>query len=170
MTVRQMVLLGVLALVVATGAWAGEKEGKGPKLITVSGQLTKVEAAAITVSRKKEGQDVESKIIAVDKDTKILIETDEKEVVPGEGGKVKEKAKVIEGTLADLKVGQRVTVACTEDGSEAVKIFVPRAAPPKQDKEGKEGGGAERPSKPRKPEGDREGGEGPKAPRVEKEG
>ena len=83
------------------------------------------------------------------------------ESVPGEGGKMREKAKIVEGKLADLTtlIGRMVMVGCIADGSKAVKILVPRVAPPKGNKEGGREGDA-----PRAPKPPRAGGEGDRKP------
>ena len=142
-----LLLAAVAGTLVFAGAAAGE-ERKAPKTLTVSGILASVEGGAITVSFKKdEGRTEGTKTVVVDKETKILIETNEMESKPGEGGKIVQRPKVVEGTLADLKVGQRVTVTCTAETGKAVKVFVNRT-PPKENKEG-EGG----PRPPRKPRG-----------------
>ena len=161
-----MVLMLAAVLVIGTASMAGDKDKeKGPKAVTISGKLTKVEDAAITVTvtKGKEKERVEeAKTIAVDKDTtKVSIETDEMENVPGEGGKNKQRPKVVDGTLADLsqKIGQRVTVTCSEDGTKALKVLVHRAALPKKGKEGgKEGGGGGgAPGRGKPKEGDKKG-------------
>ena len=156
------VLLVVAAamLVLAPLALAKEGEGKA-KTVTVAGELVNVETGFIAVAVKKgERAAAETKTIAVDGDTKVLIETDEMESVPGEGGKMKQRPKIAEGTLADLKVGQRVMVGCIADGSKALKILVQRVVA-KGGKESDRGGekpaprkpdGGEKPA-PRKPEG-----------------
>lgn len=149
------VLLVVVAamLVIAPAAMAADGEKK-VKMVTVTGELTKVEAAAITITitvavKKGEAKVAEEKTIPFDKDMKIMIESAENEPVPGEGDKIKEKAKIIEGSPNDLKVGKRVMVGFTEDGK-AIKILVLREKPKGEGKEGKE-----RPPTPRKPGGDR---------------
>jgi hypothetical protein len=142
-----LLLAAVAGTLVFAGAAASE-ERKAPKALTVSGILASVEGSAITVSFKKdEGRTEGTKTVTVDAETKILIETNEMESKPGEGGKIVQRPKVVEGTLADLKVGQRVTVTCTAETGKAIKVFVSRT-PPKENKEGERG-----PRPPRKPEG-----------------
>ena len=151
-------------LVLAPVALAKEGEGKA-KTVNISGELAKVDTGWIEVSVKKgEKAAAETKTIAVDAGTKVLIETDQMESVPGEGGKMKQKSKIAEGTLADLKAGQRVVVGCTADGSKALKILVQRVVAKGGGKESDRGG--EKPA-PRKPDGGEkpaprkpEGGEG----------
>jgi len=109
---------------------------KKARVVQCSGLLTAVEASAITVAVKKgERAAAETQTIAVDKDTKVLMETDQMESVPGEGGKMKQRPKVAEGTPADFKVGRQVTVAYTEDGPKAVKVLIHRPAPPRLNKD-----------------------------------
>jgi len=81
-------------LVLAPVALAKEGEGKA-KTVNISGELAKVDTGWIEVSVKKgEKAAAETKTIAVDAGTKVLIETDQMESVPGEGGKMKQKPKV----------------------------------------------------------------------------
>jgi hypothetical protein len=149
MKVSHVLLVAAAMLVLAPLALAKE-ENKGPKPVTVAGELVKVETGSIAVAVKKgERAAAETKTIAVDADTRILIETDEMESVPGEGGKMKQKPKIVEGALADLKAGQRVMVGCIADGSKALKILVQRVVA-KGGKESDRGG--ETPA-PRKPDG-----------------
>ena len=157
MKVRYVLFVAAAAmLVLAPAAILGAKEKEAPKLSNVSAELAKVEAGSISVIVKKgENSATVTRTIAVDGDTKIHIETDQMESVPGEGGKTREKPKVVEGSLDDLKtmVGRRVMVGCTEDGLKALKILVPRAAQPKKEG-GKEG------DAPRAPKPPKTGGEG----------
>lgn len=138
MKLRLLLLAAVAAVLVAVPALAGDKEGKAAaKGVTIAGELTKVEASAITVATKgKEGAPGVSKTIAVDAETKVFIQTDQTEPVKGEGGATKERPKIVEGALSDLKVGQKVIVGCDPDGAKAVKILVLRP----ESKVGKEGG------------------------------
>ncbi len=124
-------------------------EGKRwPKEITISGEVTKVEADSIAIlSKGGDTRPDQTKRVTVDSTAKVLIETDQMESVPGEGGKMKDRPKTAEGSLSDLKVGQRVTVTCTEDAAKALKVLVLRTAPPKPSREGE--GKAPAPSPPR---------------------
>jgi len=144
--VRLSAFLAVAA-VVCLGSLALAEEGKGPKLVGVSGEIAAIDGASITIVRKKDsGQTTET--ITTNADTKVLLPTDETEA-GGEGGK---KRKYTEGKVSDLKVGDRVRAECTED-KVAVKIQV--QAPPAK-KEGGEGKG-DAAAAPKKP---KEGGEG----------
>jgi len=111
----------------------GERKSKE---IVYRGELTSVEAGSISLAIKKgENRAAETRTIAVDGGTKVLVETDEMESVPGEGGKMREKLKMAEGALADLKIGQQVSVSCGEEGARATKVFIHRSAPPRPVKE-----------------------------------
>ncbi|MCX5684774.1 MAG: hypothetical protein NT049_13950 [Planctomycetota bacterium] len=121
------------------------------KTAKFSGLLTEVQGTTLTLTRKTDegGKNTESKTFNVDaQTTKIFIETDQMESVPGEGGKTKQRAKVIEGTLADLKIGQQVDVAYLIEGTKAVKVLAHR--PPTNEGK-KEGEGAPKTPKPEKP-------------------
>ena len=166
MKVRYVLLVAAAAmLVLAPAAILGAKEKEGPKVMNVSGVLAAADGGSIAVLVKKgEKGETETKTIAVDGNTKVLIETDQMESVPGEGGKMHEKAKIVEGKVDDLKtlVGRKVTVGYIADGAKAVKILVQRAAPPKGGKEGDKDGGKE--GGPRAPKPPRAGGEGDRKP------
>jgi hypothetical protein len=100
-----LAILAVLLLVVAPVAIEAKPAPK-PKEVAVTGKITKVEEAAITVDAKNE-----SKSIVLTADTKVLIQS---------GKDTKDGAK------ADLKVGEHVTVKCTED-SKAITITIKEA-------------------------------------------
>ena len=142
--------------------FAGEREHEAKQAIC-SGRVTAVGPDAMTVVRKTgdEHRSVEeSKTFILDaQETKVQIETDQMEVVPGEGGKPAQRPKVVEGTIADLRIGQQVNVMYTMDGNKAVKVFVHRVVPPKPG--GGEGDHAPRPPRTPRPGG----GEGDRAPR-----
>lgn len=109
---------------------------KKARVVQCSGVLTAVEASAITVAVKKGERAVaETLTIAVDKDTKVLMETDEMESVPGEGGKMKQRPKVAEGTIADFKIGQQADVTYAAEENRAVRVFIHRPVPPRRDNE-----------------------------------
>jgi hypothetical protein len=151
-------VLSVVAMM-AVGLTIAEEKGKEgggkPKAVMVRGEITKIDPnVSITVTSRKEKAE-ETKTVAVDKDTKVRLESDQMEEVPGgEGGTTKKRPKIVDGTLADLKVGQKVAVTCTDDGSKATDILVPRVAPKGGKEGGKEGGAKEGGAK----EGNKEGG------------
>jgi len=130
----------------------GPEGDRRPKEVSHSGLLTRIDGGAITILRKREKVE-ETKTIAVDGDTKVLIETDQMEFVPGEGGKMKQRPKVAQGALADLKAGQQVTVTCTEDGIKVLKVLIHRLPAPKIGKEKDKEGGTWAPSQPRRGKG-----------------
>jgi ferric-dicitrate binding protein FerR (iron transport regulator) len=122
---------------------------RSPKQVSYSGLLTRIDGGAITILRKREKAE-ETRTFAVDEDTKVLIETDRMESVPGEGGKMKQRPTVVDGQLPDLKVGRQVTVTCTEDGGKVVKVLVHRLPAPKIGKEKDKEGETSAPSQPRR--------------------
>ncbi|MCX5676502.1 MAG: hypothetical protein NTX87_15990 [Planctomycetota bacterium] len=128
----------------------GKREA-AQKTAKFSGLLTEVQGTTLTLTRKTdEGKSTESKTFNVDTQaTKVLIETDQMESVPGEGGKTVQRPKVIEGTLADLKIGQQVDVVYLVEGTKAVKVFARRPPSKEGKKEGEGGTRAPRPEKPR---------------------
>jgi hypothetical protein len=121
------------------------------KTAKFSGLLTEAKDMTMTLTRKKdEGKTTESKTFNVDaQGTKILIETDQMESVPGEGGKTVQRPKVVEGTLADLKIGQQVDVTYLIEGTKAVKVLARRPPSKEGKKEGEGGARAPKPEKPR---------------------
>jgi len=121
------------------------------KTAKFSGLLTGAAGMTMTVTRKTdEGKSTDSKTFNVDaQETKILIETDQMESVPGEGGKTKQRPKVIEGTLADLKIGQQVDVVYLIEGTKAVKVLARKPPSNEGKKEGEGGARAPKPEKPR---------------------
>jgi len=137
-----LVWVAVAALILtAPMALAAEKGGEKGKAkgVHVFGELTKVvkdgeKVTGIEVSAKgkEKGAAAETKAIAVDSSTKVMIEKE-----PAAGAE-KGKPKAEEGKLEDLKVGQRVMIRCTEDGAKAVEIMV---ALPGAHKHGGEKGG-----------------------------
>lgn len=108
-----------------------------PKEVQLTGRVVRIEPQALTIVRKRENAD-ETRTVALDGDTKILVETDQVDLVPGEGGRMQQRPKVVAGTVADLKVGRQVTVVCTDEGRRAVKVLVQRAAPPKLNRDREE--------------------------------
>jgi Cu/Ag efflux protein CusF len=111
------------------GKEAGKEGDGGSKLRTISGTLSAVEGSSLTITRKGDSG-VTSDTVASGAATKFYAETDENEIVKGEGGKEGSRPKLAEATAASLKVGQRVTAAVGTDGT-AVKVLIHRPAPPK---------------------------------------
>ena len=126
-----LALLAALALSVP--AHAGEGEGK-PKAQTFTGKVTQVGADSITVAKQREGQAAEERNIALNQATKVYLEggaAQEQDQPVLEGG---QKPNHREGTLADIKVGQHVTVKYA-DGV-ALSVHIHKTPAPKPGKEG----------------------------------
>jgi hypothetical protein len=119
-------VLAVLALAVAVGA--ADKPNRRSSRVT--GELTALEAGSVTVKViDKDGTERTATFTTNDKTT-VTIETDEDEVtiVKGPiGDTTMRSPKMKEGTRADLKTGQRVTVI-TPDEKSATDIWIRRAA------------------------------------------
>ena len=155
MRITGVLCLAAAMLVIAPVLMAGEGE-RGLKTARFSGKVTAGGGTTLTVTRKTGGDERkpvdESKSFVVNAtETKVFIETDQMESAPGEGGKIVQRPKVVEGTIADLKIGQQVDVTYTVDGNKAVKVFVHRVVPPKQEK--REGDRAPQPPRTPRPEG-----------------
>ena len=108
----------MVALAVAIPARAqDEKKAEKPKKHDFSGEITKIEAGSVTV-KNKAGED---KVFSAGEKTKVH--------VPGKDA----------GELSDLKVGDKVTVAYSEDGAKNVahKITHADAKPKKEKKDAK---------------------------------
>jgi len=99
--------------VFAADGEAAPKKEKGPKMSQFTGEITAVDAAANSLSVKK------------DEDTKTF---------KAEGAKVATADKK-DATLADLKVGDKVTVMYVEDSGAAVAKRIGPAKAPKAKKE-----------------------------------
>ena len=122
--VRLVAVLALTGLSIDVGAV--EKPSRGRR--KVFGELTKVEATAITMTL--DGKDAErTATFTLGAKTHVLIETDEDEVfkVKGPAGETTmRQPKVKPGTLADLKTGQRISVV-SPDATVAIDIVVKRA-------------------------------------------
>ncbi len=87
----------------------GAKEGAAPpRFVIISGELTVIDGNSITIELKKEGQAAGQRTVVATDNVEVIIE-----------GKVSK--------LADLVVGQRVSVRLLAD--KAVRIEVPRPRP-----------------------------------------
>jgi hypothetical protein len=131
------------------------REGERKDNITrLGGTIAAVTGNSLTLTVVgREGQPGREETVALNPDTKVRVATDQMEEVAGEGGKMQQRPKMVDGAIADLKVGQRVYVRA-KDGV-ATEIVVPRT-PAKR-----EGGGGERKEvapapQPRRGEGERE--------------
>ena len=99
---------------------------------TVTGVVVRVDAGApgtsgsLTVTVKKKGADPEEKTLETGTAAKVQIETAEDETTTDRKGRQITRPKLADGTLADVKVGKRVSVTIAEDGKKAVGILVLR--------------------------------------------
>jgi hypothetical protein len=150
--------VGLLVLAVALPAFSAEREGKGkgPRVTRISGEIARADASSVTVAVKKGkegGGKAEEQTFTLDAKTKIQVESDADETVKSEGGKEVKRAKIVDGTSADLKAGKRVIVTVADDKT-ATGILVPRAPAPRAGREGEKKKEAA-PSTPRKSEKER---------------
>lgn len=134
-------LLGSL-FIVSVGllpSLAQDGEGKGkPRPQKWIGQLSKVEGKKLTVTRRGDSGEA-SETFTTDKETKIRTETDqdEKFKIKGEGGEREiTRPKTVDAKLADLKVGQRISVTFTPD-KKAMEVLGMRAVKQRKEGEGK---------------------------------
>jgi hypothetical protein len=121
-----LVAVGVVAaLTVSVRA----EEGDTPRSKKVTGEVTAVADGSITMKvTDKDGE--KTVTFTTTAKTQVVIETDEDEVrtVKGPAGETTMRyPKTKEGTRADLKAGQRVTVI-TPDEKAATNIWIRRAA------------------------------------------
>jgi hypothetical protein len=126
-------VLSICAVLVAVGvlaSMAGAEERKGPSLSRVSGEVTKIDGAAIDVTRRGDSG-AKTTTITTNADTKVKIPTGETAPGGGEGGN---KPVYKDGTVNDLKVGDHVTAMCEGDVAKTITVN-----PPKPKKEGGEG-------------------------------
>jgi len=140
------------------------KESEKPRPKKFSGQLTQVNSGSITIGGRGDRGEW-SRELTVDSSTKVLIETDQMESVPGEGGTTKQRPKLQEGALGDLKVGQKVDGTC-DQANKVLTIVIRRQKPPKR--EGGEGNRAVAPRAvaPRVKESERARVAVPPTPRI----
>ncbi|MBA4065102.1 MAG: hypothetical protein C0501_15590 [Isosphaera sp.] len=131
---RRTLLAVPAALLCAALAPAQEKDR--PRPATTTGEVAKVDATSLTVTQRGDSG-VKSTTFALDAKTKIVLETAEDETVKGEGGeRTVTRPKAKDGTAADLKAGQRVTVTHDAD-KKAAEVVVRRPAKKESGKEGK---------------------------------
>lgn len=109
-----------------------EEKGK-PRFKSVTGVVSKVQAGSLTITQRGDSGERQSDF-SVGAQTKIAVESHEDTVTKGEGGSERKTPKTRDGTVADLKVDQRVTVRFTEVGK-ADSVLIMRPAPPRK-KEG----------------------------------
>jgi hypothetical protein len=140
-------------------AFAEDGDRGGPRLRRASGTITAADSGSVTVERRGD-RGISSESFSITADTTILVESDETETVPGEGGKTRQRRKLVPGTTADLVVGKRADIWATPGVASRIVVRAPR---PKREGGGereREGDGAPRPPRRGGGEGDREGGDG----------
>jgi hypothetical protein len=113
-------LTALLALFTLAGDLeAGEKKVRR-KLF---GELTKVEAGAVTLKMDKDGK---AATFTLSDKTGVMIETDEDEIIKLDKGATMRQPVEKRGSVKDLKTGQRLSVV-TYDGTSAWHIVIKRA-------------------------------------------
>jgi hypothetical protein len=124
------VVCSVSLLLVAALVWPCLAKDNAPKEKTtkVSGKVTKMEGASLTITlRKAKGAaTAEEKTVETNTSTKVQVETAEDETKTNKQGKEVKHPKLADGALADVKVGKRVTVTVSADGKTAVSVLVHR--------------------------------------------
>jgi hypothetical protein len=136
--------LCLLQLCLWTTLTAEEKRVPRPR--TMAGVLAKVKDNTLTLTlRGDAGERTETFVLAKDAVVKIESQEDETVKVKGEGGNERtiNRPKVIDAKLADLKVGQRVSVTFIQEkegaDKNAQKVLGHRAAKPRKEGDRKEG-------------------------------
>lgn len=128
-------ILGLsLAFLAGSALLAEEKEKPRPKITKLTAEVSKADAASLTVVQRGDSGE-KTHAFTLDAKTKIILETDQDEtvMVKSEGGeKDVTRPKRKDGTAADLKAGQRVMVTAGED-KKATEVVVIRL---KKKKEG----------------------------------
>jgi hypothetical protein len=119
------------------GLTRAEEKPAPPKPTILRAEVSRVEGSSLTVTvRSDKGERTET--FTVGADTKVRLETadDETVKIKGEGGEREvTRPKTVEGKLADLKPGQRVSVTCTSD--KKVTEVLGHRPPKKKEGEGK---------------------------------
>jgi len=112
----------------------GGEEGK-PRLHTVTGELSQIGRGQFTIVRRGD-RGASSTTFAVDRQTQVLVQTNQYEVVGrGEGGREIKRPKLAAAKQTDVKTGRRVEVTATADGR-ATRIVFLRLPPPRTEGEG----------------------------------
>ncbi len=125
-------LVAMSILVVADTV--GQEKGK-PRAQSASGVVSKIDGTSLSITQSGGDKGGErSTVFAIGAQTKILIQTNEDNIVKGEGGNERKVPKTKEGNIADVKLDQRVTVGYAEAGK-ADSVLVLRPTPPRK-KEG----------------------------------
>jgi hypothetical protein len=147
-----------------------EEGGKGPQTKQIRGTVASVSGQTLNlnVGQGKEGQATEvTQSVTLDASTSILVESDEMESGAGEGGKTKQRRKLVPGTTADLVAGKRVSV--TEANGMATKVVIQATEAKRSGGEGERKSGEGEAVKPAKRSGG-EGERGEEAPKPRKSG
>ena len=162
--------VGGKAYVLSAGqnrVFAGE-ESRAPKTRKVGGTISSQQGNSLTIVQRGDSGE-KSYTFGLGNDVKILVETDQWEDRPAEGGRTKKHRVIANGTFGDLAEGRQVTVTVTRGDGRAVSILV------RAQKTKREGGEADRepavrPPRRREGEREREGGEGGEKKERRREG
>lgn len=104
----------IAAMAVALGIWAAtdiaaeESEHRGPRPRGFGGTVSSADAGSVTFAWSGDGGRGGTRTLTIDGSTKILLETDQFETVPGEGGETRQRRVLAAGTAADLQTGTRI--------------------------------------------------------------
>lgn len=112
-------LTALLALFALAGDLEAQEKKARRKLF---GELTKVEAGAVTLKMDKDGKPA---TFTLSDKTGVMIETDEDEIIKLDKGATMRQPVEKRGSVKDLKPGQRLSVV-TYDGSSAWHIVIKR--------------------------------------------
>jgi hypothetical protein len=120
------VLLGLALLVAFTAAVRSaepgrrrpEQVGRWPRL-----SLLKVEKGAITVKEGRGDDKTGPREYTLATDAKTTVRVGEEEVGKNEQGRTTRRVKLRRGTLADLKVGQTVTVMALDGVATEIRVM-----------------------------------------------
>ncbi len=123
--------LFVSSIAIAADSVGQEKER--PRAQSISGVVSKIDGSSLTITQRGDSGE-RSTVFAIGAQTKILIQTNEDNIVKGEGGRERKVPKTKEGKIGDVKADQRVTVGFAETGK-ADSVLILRATPPRK-KEG----------------------------------
>jgi hypothetical protein len=114
--------LVAVAVMLAMGSMALAAGAPPPGTVNGTIKTVTADSIEITVRTRDKNATPEAKTLALTKDTKVLVE---KEAAAGE------RPKAEEGKVADLVVGKRVSVKCSEDGKTALEITIRIARAPR---------------------------------------
>ena len=130
-----LVMAGVLVLALSLAAVA--RDSSGPRLERFQGTLSKVEEGSITVVTKADDGTDKTMTFKVDDKTKVAVPTGKTIDFTGRDGVKRTRPETVDGKIADLKVGQSVSVGYAKDTTLAVRITVIAAkTEPAKPKEG----------------------------------